>query len=81
MATIGENVLMSTHHHVGHLLGVVGLELAVSIVAPVAFGAAGPALLPYSILGKMALSGVRPGAARAPDLPPLGAGAQPWPPP
>ena len=69
MATIGENVLTSTNHHVGELLGVVGLELAVSIVAPVAFGAAGPALLPYSILGKMGLSGVRPRGRTSPGPP------------
>ena len=75
MATIGENVLTSTNHHVGELLGVVGLELAVSIVAPVAFGAAGPALLPYSILGKMGLSGVRPRGRTSPGPPaPLGPG-------
>ena len=54
----------------GHLLGVMMMELAVAFVAPVAFGAAGPALLPFAVHGKVLLSALL--AARV--VSPLGLG-------
>jgi len=74
LSMIGEHVLLETQRHVkeegGHLLGVMMMELAVAFVAPVAFGAAGPALLPFAVHGKVLLSALL--AARV--VSPLGLG-------
>ena len=58
LSTIGEHVLEQAHERVGYFIGVVALELAVAVAAPVAFRAAGPALRPFTMHGKMALSGL-----------------------
>lgn len=74
LSKMGEHVLLETQRLAqeegGHLLGVMMMELAVAFVAPVAFCAAGPALLPFAIHGKVLLSALL--AARV--VSPLGLG-------
>lgn len=67
LSKIGEHVLLETQRHVQEVMI---MELAVAFVAPVAFCAAGPALLPFAIHGKVLLSALL--AARV--VSPLGLG-------
>lgn len=58
LSRIGEHVLLEVQEEGGVLLGVMAMELAVALVAPIAVCAAGPALLPFRVHGMVVLSGL-----------------------